>query len=238
MLELKYINPNIAEEESTEEKSNEEIYLIEFKSDNNIVELKGNFPIKTTGFTLSRIGKNDNWDYSTYTTVYREIEGGVQFSNDGSVYIEPEPIEPYVPTLEEIKELKLKEMNIIQQSTIQQGINVTLTDGTVEHFTLTDHDQTSLMGLQAQVAQGAEQIPWHTSDQSEHCKFYSNADMALITSAAMSCVTWHVTYFRDLRIYIRSLQTKEEVEAVVYGMDIPTEYQSEPLQAMLAGMGA
>lgn len=237
MLELKYINPNIAEEESTEEKSNEEIYLIEFKSDSNIVELKGDFPIKTTGFTLSRIGQNDNWDYSTYTTVYREIEGGVQFSNDGSVYVEPQPTpdpEPYVPTLEEVRERKVIEMNNAQQAIIAQGIDVTLTDGTVENFTLTDHDQTSLMGLQTQVAQGAEQIPWHTSDQSEHCKFYSNADMALITTAAMSCVTWHVTYFRDLRIYIRSLTTKEEVEAVAYGMDIPTEYQSDPLKAMIA----
>lgn len=227
MLELKYTDT-------------EETYMVELISRpmlKNIIELKGDFPILTNGFTLSRIGKEDNWDYSGYTTIYREIEGGVQFSNDGSVYAEPEPIpepEPYVPTLEEVQETKVTEMNIAQQSIIQQGIEVTLTDGTTEHFTLTEHDQTSLMGLQAQVTQGVEHIPWHTSDQSEHCKFYSNADMALITTAAMSCVTWHVTYFRDLRIYIRSLQTKEEVEAVVYGMDIPAEYQSEPLKAMIA----
>ena len=180
-------------------------------------------------------------DYSAYTTVYREIEGGVQFSNDGSVYVPPAPApepEPAPePTLEEVIESKVVEMNAAQQSVIQMGINVTLTDGTVEHFTLTDHDQTSLMGLQSQVAQGAEQIPWHTSDETEHCKFYINADMALITEAAMAYVTWHVTYFRDLRIYIRSLTTKDEVNAVVYGMDIPEEYQSEPLKAMIAQRG-
>lgn len=227
MLELKYTDT-------------EETYMVELISrpmSKNIIELKGDFPIFTNGFTLSRIGKEDNWDYSAYATVYREIEGGVQFSNDGSVYAEPEPIpepEPYVPTLEEVQETKVTEMNIAQQSIIQQGIEVTLTDGTTEHFTLTEHDQTSLMGLQAQVVQGVEHIPWHTSDQSEHCKFYSNADMALITAAAMSYVTWHVTYFRDLRIYIRAIETKEEVEAVVYGMDIPAEYQSDPLKAMIA----
>ena len=218
-------------------------YAVTFKTiSSNIIEIKGDFPIQTDGIQVSREKKPDDvWNYSDYTTVYREIEGGVQFSNDGSAYVEPEPTpkpEPYVPTLEEVQESKVIEMNAVQQTIIAQGIDVTLTDGTVEHFTLTDHDQTSLVGLQTQVAQGAEQIPWHTSDQSEHCKFYSNADMALITTAAMSYVTWHVTYFRDLRIYIRSLQTKEEVETVVYGMDIPTEYQSEPLQAMLAGMGA
>lgn len=226
MLNMNYINSTIK-------------YAVNFKTiTSNIIEIKGDFPIQTDGIQISRDKKPDDiWDYSDYTTIYREIEGGVQFSNDGSVYVEPEPTpepEPYVPTLEEVQERKVAEMNNAQQAIIAQGIDVTLTDGTTEHFTLTEHDQTSLMGLQAQVVQGVEQIPWHTSDQSEHCKFYSNADMALITTAAMSCVTWHVTYFRDLRIYIRSLQTKEEVESVVYGMDIPAEYRSEPLKAMIA----
>lgn len=56
----------------------------------NIVELKGDFSIRTDGFTLSRPEHDDNWDYSAYTTVYREIDGGAQFSNDGSVYTEVE----------------------------------------------------------------------------------------------------------------------------------------------------
>ena len=129
---------------------------------------------------------------------------------------------------------KVAQMNTAQQAAIQAGVDIELTDGATEHFSLTDHDQTSLIGLQGRVDAGEEQIPWHTSDESEHCKFYTNADMAMITSAAMEYVTWHITYFRDLRIYIRSLQTKGEVEAVTYGMDIPQEYQSEPLRAMIA----
>lgn len=175
--------------------------------------------------------------FTDFTTLYQEIEGGYILSNDGSVYKEPEPIpepEPLQPTLEEMQEGKVQEMNLAQQAAIKAGINVKLTNGTVEHFTLTDHDQTSLVGLQAQVLSGEENIPWHTSDESEHCKFYSNADMALITTAAMEYVTWHVTYFRDLRIYIRALKEKTEVEATTYGMAIPEEYQSEPLKAMIA----
>lgn len=124
-------------------------------------------------------------------------------------------------------------MNAEQQKVIQNGINVTLTDGTIEHFTLTSQDQTSLMGLQSQVAQGLDNIPWHTSDQTEHCKYYSNADMALIVTAAMQYVTWHVTYFRDLRIYIRSLDEKEIINNIYYGISIPEEYQSQPLKDMI-----
>lgn len=288
MLELRY-------------KGNETYYLVEFRNiSKHIVELKGSFPAQTDGFTLSRIGKKDRWDYLAFTTIYNQDDGWVQFSDDGSVYIEPEPYVPKVtftaviggtlggeaiqnvsdyanltipepvpeenyefvewqpeipadgeiendqhftavfvsvPTLEEMQEHKVTEMNVAQQTVIQAGVDVTLTDGTTEHFTLKDQDQTSLMGLKTKVVEGEENIPWHTSDESVHCKFYSNADMALITDTALAYVTWHVTYFRDLRIYIRSLTTKEDVSAVVYGMEIPAEYQSEPLKAMIAAQG-
>lgn len=166
---------------------------------------------------------------------------GFILSSDGSVYVEPEPMpepepepEPYEPTLEDLQESKVAEMNMAQQGIIAAGVDVVLTDGTTEHFTLEDHDQTSLVGLQSQVAAGEENIPWHTSNEAEHCKFYSNKDMKKITATAMAYVTWHVTYFRDLRIYIRSLESKEDVEKVTYGMDIPEAYQSEPLKAMMA----
>ena len=74
----------------------------------------------------------DDWkpDYSKYNTLYKEINGGVQFSDDGSVYVappepepEPEP-EPYVPTLEEVKAGKKQEIAVMHQSTIASGIDV------------------------------------------------------------------------------------------------------------------
>ena len=140
----------------------------------------------------------------------------------------------YIPTLPEVQEEKVKEMNAMQQTVIHQGVDVELTDGSIEHFTLTDQDQASLMALQSQVAQGAEFVPWHNANQENQCKYYQNADMAKIVQAALSFVVYQVTYFRDLRIYIRSLRTKEEVAAVTYGMPIPEEYQSQVLKDMLA----
>lgn len=209
------------------------------KLSSHTIQIITEVPINTSGFRLVTDEESIYGVYEDYTTLYREIEGGFILSNDGSFYQEPEPqpdpeVKPYEPTLEELREIKVTEMNAAQQKAIREGINITLTDGTVEHFTLTEHDQTSLVGLQSQVLAGEENIPWHTSDESEHCKFYSNADMQVITGMAMSYVTWHVTYFRDLRIYVRSLQSKEEIESVTYGMEIPEEYQSEPLKAMIA----
>lgn len=214
---------------------------VELISD-HVVQVTGtDLPVKICGFYLSRLDIDDKWDYLNFKTVYRVIDNGVQYSDDGSEYVappEPEPpvppLPPTPPTLEEVQETKVWEMNMEQQALIAAGVDVDLTDGTKEHFKLTANDQISLMGLQGQVAAGTEQIPWHTSDETKACKFYSNEDMAKITAAAMAYVTYHVTYFRDLRIYIRALQDKEAVEAVTYGMDIPEEYQSDVLKTLIA----
>ena len=60
--------------------------------------------------------------------------------------------------------------------------------------------------------------------------------MKIITDMATIFVTFEVTWFRDLRIYINSLQTKEEVEAIEYNIIIPEEYQSEVLKDLLKAM--
>lgn len=99
MLELKYLNSTTS-------------YEVDFFCiSKNIIEIQGNFPIKNIGFTLSRPDKNDTWNYSDFTTIYRTLENGVQFSNDESIYVEPKPIpelpnipfKPYEPTPEESK---------------------------------------------------------------------------------------------------------------------------------------
>lgn len=175
--------------------------------------------------------------YHRFTTMYRNDEtteeyNGYQLSNDGSVYAPPEPEpepEPYEPTIEELKGQKISEMNAKQQEIIQDGVEVSLSDGATERFTLKDQDQMSLMGLQTLAAQGVGRIPWHEADNAEHCKYYSAEDMSRITGAALSFISYQVTYFRDLRIYINSMQDKESVTSVEYGMYIPSEYQSEVL---------
>lgn len=202
------------------------------------------YTVTFEGLNCTMVGKT-----TQNVKTYDELEIPVAIPNENYEFVEWNPVIPlhgkitknekynakvnYVKTLEETKEEKVTEMNNTQQSVIQQGLDITLSDGTVEHFTLKDQDQTSIMGLQTLVAQGIERIPWHTADQSEHCKYYSNADMAIIAEKALQFITYHVTYFRDLRIYIRSLQTKEEIQNVTYGMEIPLEYQSEVLKDFL-----
>jgi hypothetical protein len=84
MLKLKYCDHEV-------------MYLVGFDLvDQHIIRLIGDLPANTSGFSLSRDGHDDNWDYSSYKTIYRQGEGFIEYSNDGSVYIQPDP-SPEVP---------------------------------------------------------------------------------------------------------------------------------------------
>ena len=81
------------------------------KSD-NIIEVVG-LPQITSGFTFYLDNDTAVGHYENYTTVYKVIDSNtIQYSNDGSIWVEPEPIpepEPYVPTEEELAEIARQE---------------------------------------------------------------------------------------------------------------------------------
>lgn len=64
------------------------------KINDNVVQVSGDIPIQEYGFMLSEEGETFDEDYSRYRTIYRKVEGGGQFSNNGNVYTggdEPDP---------------------------------------------------------------------------------------------------------------------------------------------------
>lgn len=84
------------------------------KVSSNIVALELNENVDVTTVTSGFVVLNENnfsvqGDYKNYTTLYQSFEDSkrhYKLSNDGSVYIAPEPTpepEPYVPTEEELK---------------------------------------------------------------------------------------------------------------------------------------
>lgn len=72
------------------------------KPSENIVSI-GNTNVNTSGFKAYR--ESDSLflgDYSDYTTVYKEDNEKISYSNDGSVYVEPEVPEFDETTVEDI----------------------------------------------------------------------------------------------------------------------------------------
>ena len=175
-----------------------------------------------------------------YETVFRDEGQVVYLSDDGSVYAPPEepgelPSAPYVPTPEELlasaKAGKRAEVSAACEQIIYKGVNVTLANGSTEHFSLTEHDQLNLFGKQAQLAMGAEQLEYHADGQP--CRYYSAEDMQAIIQAAMFHVSYHTTYCNALNMWIAGCQDPEEVQEIFYGADVPEEYRSEVLNAYL-----
>lgn len=136
----------------------------------------------------------------------------------------------YVPTLEELKELKKSEIAMECENIIHSGIDVNVS-GQWEHFSLTTNDQLNLFGKQAQILAGEIQFEYHQDGYP--CRYYSLEEMQEIIRASMEHVSYHTTYCNSLNMWIAGVETKEELDSIFYGADIPEEYQSEVLKTYL-----
>lgn len=206
------------------------------------IVFSGPIPIAWGDITTYTVGGLEAYTIMGYDTLYREDGQTIYLSNDGSVYVPPAPPEPVtppepgVPTLEEVQAVKKQEIAAACEQIIYYGVNVTLADGTTEHYSLTEHDQLNLFGKQIQVSAGQEQIEYHADGQP--CKYYSAADMQTIIQAAMWHVSYHTTYCNAINMWIMGCQTTDEVYTIFYGADVPETYQSDVLKAYLAEIAA
>ena len=141
------------------------------------------------------------------------------------------PEEKKPETLKEFKTAKKQEISQACEQIIYAGISVTLADGTVEHFALTEHEQLNLFGKQAQLATGAEQLEYHSDGKP--CRYYSATDMQTIIAAAMQHVSYHTTYCNALNMWVAGCETADELQQIYYGVDVPEQYQSEVLKTYL-----
>lgn len=207
-----------------------------------LVKLSGELPEEglTAGFELLTKKGSRYGNYQGYTTVYQRMDdGSIILSNDGSVYVPPKPTEPQPvpepepPTLEEVKEEKRQEISTACEQIIYSGITVMMPEG-MGHFSLTEKDQLNLFGKQAQLASGAERLEYH---QDGHpCRYYTAEEMQRIITAAMEHVSYHTTYCNSLNMWLAGAETMEEVQGILYGADIPDEYQSVVLKDYLSRM--
>lgn len=71
--------------------NNDTKYDVELdRINDNVLYVIGNVPSNKSGFkTYDEDGVTQLGDFSDYITIYRKVEDGVQFSNDGSTYKEP-----------------------------------------------------------------------------------------------------------------------------------------------------
>ena len=130
------------------------------------------------------------------------------------------------PTLEEVREDKVKEISDICRETVFRGIDVTLSDGSTKHFSLKTEDQINLNGLLSRVNMGdfkAENgVPYHADG--ELCTLFLADDFILVANTAARFILEQTTYCNHLMAYVKSLESRAEVEAVTYGQELTGEF--------------
>lgn len=174
-------------------------------------------------------------DEGEYNILLDAVEKGEEIEIEQE---QNEPIEevPVIDTIEEVtldylKNAKTAEMSAACNKTITNGFDVVLSDGNTYHFSLTTQDQLNLITLSSMVASGETQIPYHADG--ELCRFYSAEDINIIISVATQFKTYQISYFNALKMYIDSIEKKETVASIEYGVAVPEEYQSEVLKIMI-----
>ena len=185
-----------------------------------------------SGFEIinEHTGENISDDYyHKYTTIYRRFDDKmtVQLSNDGSVYVEPEvpeyvEPEPYVPTLEEVKAAKINNFSSICSNEILDGVDVAFAEDYVEHFSYTEEDQVNLKEIFDLSVQ--TNVPMYYHADGEGCKLYTVEQIIAIYIAVTTNKMHHTTYFNQIRMYIESLETIEDVNKVEYGQELTGEF--------------
>ena len=137
---------------------------------------------------------------------------------------EPEPIpepEPYVPTVEEVQNSKISELSNICSQTIYAGTDVEYND-TKKHYTYTVDDQINLSQLFSTLLAGATAASYHADG--EACRMYNSAELTNLYVTLAAFKTSHLTYFNQMKQYIKTLEDKEVITAIKYGDELTGEY--------------
>lgn len=141
-------------------------------------------------------------------------------------------------------EKKVDEMSEKCTQNIYNGLDIPLSSGEVKHFTFDEKDQTDITGLGLEMLMGSNLIMWHDDMEEEDCEIYSNVDMGIILSCLSLHRKYNISYFRNLRRYIRSLNSNDDisvrlatVDAVWYGMELPEEFKSKSFKTIVNEMG-
>lgn len=127
-------------------------------------------------------------------------------------------------TVDEYKEYVLKNISEKCQEDIYAGDYVDI-DGENQYFSYDLYDQINLKTLSDLVTMYPviTQVPYHASNGGV-CEMYSAADIRKVYITLMLRSLRILTYTNQLSCWVRTLNSKEELQDVTYGMDLVEPY--------------
>lgn len=122
----------------------------------------------------------------------------------------------------DIKNKKIEDLSIQCNKLIITGSKIKLSDESEKEFSYSTDDQANISEMFNAILMGATSYPYHAND--EACKMYSAADIVIIYSALSSLKTSQITYFNQLKQYVKTLNIVSDIESVTYGQELTDEY--------------
>lgn len=119
---------------------------------------------------------------------------------------------------------KLSEISNACNAVIVNGVDIKFGEENV-HFNLSIEDQSNINNLFRVVELGGTEFPYQADGGV--CRIYTAAEIAAIYIAAQTLITTQTTYYNELKQYVQTLTSAEEVSAIQYGMTLPEPYLTE-----------
>lgn len=119
---------------------------------------------------------------------------------------------------------KLSEISNACNAVIVNGVDIKFGEETV-HFNLSIEDQSNINNLFRVVELGGTEYPYQADGGV--CRIYTAAEISAIYIAAQTLITTQTTYHNELKQYVQTLTSAEEVSAIQYGMTLPEPYLTE-----------
>ena len=121
-------------------------------------------------------------------------------------------------TVEEAKDLQCAIFSQLCQYQIVAGI-----DYENGHYTYNLEDQADIKTL-AQAAKDTQlSVPYHPSG-GQTCRLYTPQEIAGLYAIAQTHLRHHLTYSNQLKLYVKSLTTIEDIMKVSYGQELTGEF--------------
>lgn len=119
-----------------------------------------------------------------------------------------------IPAINTAKTVKIAEIKQSCEDYIYAGTNVTLLDGTTEHFTYTLADQSNISEMFTAIMAGATEYPYHADG--EICKIYTKEQIVAIYGTLSLFKTEATTYHNSLKAQINTMTDVDAISAAKF----------------------
>lgn len=204
-----------------------EQYIVYVQTDKNqnLIDINSSlFITNLDGWEKIDQGSGDKYCHAQNCYLKKPLyteDGNPRYKIKNGVVVERNENEIDNDRLPSIKELKINELREKSDKAINTGTIVELSAGK-ENFTYSIEDQSNISEMFVAVGMGVEEYSYHQNGMD--CRMFNKQDIVVLYATLSMYKTSLLTYFNQLKSYVLSLASVEEVEKVIYGQELTGAY--------------